>query len=216
MTDELLVQKSRVRGADIMDDAACFTALRVGTEAQRDLAFTTLYARYAPRFLGRLRKWRLDKAACEDCVANIFAKLWQQNHIQPISNPRAYLWKMLHSEAVTEWRRRRPVSVASALGEDWSFENLLDSQQMQDNAATPVEYEECVDRAWEAFAKRAPGKAHALQLLGFDGLSIEEIAEAFGKKAGAMREYLSQARKLFHGILSELCPGLIGPATNIG
>jgi RNA polymerase sigma factor (sigma-70 family) len=205
-----------------MDDLECFRILASASDPTRNQAGMILYNRYAARFLGKLKHWRLSDATCEDIVQEVFRKLLSAKNLLDIRNPAAYMWMMLTREACNEFRRSKrepPIDWRlPAAGEDpdddsFRIEDIIDQMQKVDTRApSPIELQECLDRAFASLEKRSPAKVLALQLAAWDGLGGEEIATVLGKKPGAARQYLSDARSLLEEILEQLCPGLL-PAT---
>jgi DNA-directed RNA polymerase specialized sigma24 family protein len=90
------------------------------------------------------------------------------------------------------------------------IESIIDQMQKVDlQAPSPLELQECLDRAFETLQSRSPTKVLALQLVAWDGLAGDELAQVLEKKPGAARQYLSDARRLLEEILEKLCPGLL-------
>ncbi len=61
--------------------------------------------------------------------------------------------------------------------------------------------EDCVRKAYAAFAESHVDRAEILARVAFEGWSIEDVAAVLKRTPGATREYLSQCRKKLKAFL---------------
>jgi RNA polymerase sigma factor (sigma-70 family) len=190
-----------------VDDTICLAHIRQGGERRHE-AVRVLYGRYAPRFRRYFRKNRVPVDCIEDLVQDVFVNIVKAcEQFRSESALSVWLWKIARNHLSSYFRRVRP---EVPLEEDDPPEDDFDSLTLQQRQALVSEQaaghsiEDCVRKAFAAFEKDCPDRAHVLSLVAIEEWEIADVAELLGRTAGATREYISQCRKRFRPYL-ETC-----------
>ncbi|MEM8548373.1 MAG: RNA polymerase sigma factor [Pseudomonadota bacterium] len=185
--------------------------LRKVAAGKRDApkALEALYTRYAQPFFAFLRKRGLSKEDAEEVIQKTFVNLMgRQLNVETIENGRAYLWRCLRYAWQDHLRDsgKEPSITATPADED-SADLLL--ERLTDDTA-PIDdmlgLKDCLGRMWSQFSEEHEERATAIYLAVVEGWSREDLAQFLNRSYGATREFISQCRKRFITVFSEICP----------
>jgi DNA-directed RNA polymerase specialized sigma24 family protein len=171
----------------------CFAGLVAGGPAARQAA-ARLYEVYAPRFRAFLRMHTLAPEQIEGVVLEVFVRLLgASRRLRKVRFPRAYLWSLLRNAFVDQLhraRRERAGEPQAAQGgtRDWQQELLAG----ESGRATQRER---MEWALEDLQRQELGQAIAIELAAIEGFDGHELACALGRRAGAARRCVTQARR---------------------
>ena len=164
--------------------------------------FTALYEQLSGRLIAFAKAVTKSKTDAEDINADVFCKFWlilgQPNH--QITNPEAYLYRMVRNACLDLLRQRKLISNIQA--------DLLEHQEQ----STEAEYvrskikDEVLDR-WERMKKLSP-EYRKVFVLTLQGHNDKEIAAQLGKTNGTVRKIKHRMKKLLKGGLAS-APGLL-------
>jgi RNA polymerase sigma-70 factor (ECF subfamily) len=169
-----------------------WVALLGGGARQREAAVTQIYRRYGTAIERYFRRNRATDAQAEDLVQEVFIKMIRAIESYHGDGPfEAWLWSIARNTLISSMRQLDAVISLDEL-DDASAEALMNGSAGQ--AADPAT-QDCIRRAFDAFAQRYREHAEALTRVVVDGWGYEELATFRGSSAGAAREFLSQCRK---------------------
>ena len=178
-------------------------------------ALQMLYDRHFRRGFALAYRMLTDAAGAEDCVQDMFLKLWQQPALFDPARGAFTSWLMssIHHRAANQLRARSRVTSLSAAAPD-------DDASLTARWADPPDPAPSVeDQVWTDEQRRkvraalghlAPAQREALELAYYGGLSQSEVAARLGQPLGTiktrMRTGLLKLRALLaeSGVLSEL------------
>ena len=174
-------------------DAQRDTQLMVQVVAGQTDALQQLYHAYFRR--GYALAWRIlaDSSAAEDCVHEVFLKLWQRPHLYNSQRGSFVHWflTVVHHQAVNQVRRRGRTQPFASPQEEWS--SAAETREVGDRPPGQSSVEEGLSRAEVQRAVRAglarlnPHERLALELAYFGGLSQSEIAAQLNWPLGTVK-----------------------------
>lgn len=151
----------------------------------RDDAFGALYERHRPALFAYSRAILRDDDDARDAVQNAALKaLTALGRSDAPAVPRAWLFRIVHNEAISIIRRRRPhdeLGDADGVAIGGPLDDVLAREPL---AELVTELHALPDR-----------QRRALLLRELAGLGYDEIAEAAGMTAGAARQAVHEARR---------------------
>jgi len=168
-------------------------SLRAGGH-QRERALSQLYRDLFPRLITHLIARGCPRHKAEDCVQEAFIKMLRNIH-QFRGESKLSTWIFTITDNVWRDLRRSAFESKSTDLETAGAEHIEDDPQR--GALQQIEHHQltdCVRSGYQRFQQKHSEAAAWLYRL-TEGESIAELAEAAGRTAGAMREYLSQCRK---------------------
>lgn len=178
------------------DDQGALDKIRRGGK-QREAGVAQLYRVYARRFFTYFLKHRVAREAAEDLVQDVFVSIVRHaDDFRGETRIDAWMWAIARNALIDHFRRARP---EDPLDED-DLVRLAEAQADPPREAG-VGLEDCVRRAYAAFAERYADRAEILARVAFDGWGIEDVAAVLKRTPGATREYLSQCRKKLRDFL---------------
>lgn len=184
----------------IESGAAKLAARFAGGEQEARLALRELYEEFAPRIFASLQTRRVNHSDAAEIVQETFLKIWAtRKKLAADTNIHAYVWCIARNAWIDKYRseRTRNARLATLTDGDHGASDTDDS----DSAVVF----DCLEKAFEAFRRSEPERAHAIELVAVQGFDQHQLAYALGKSKGAAREYLSQARRAFARLHRELC-----------
>ena len=173
-----------------MDDNACLEKIRRGGKHRAD-GISALYRAHARRFLAYYLKHRVPREEAEELVQDVFVNVVR--HCESFRGDirfDAWLWAIVRNVLMDHFRRQKPEDHFD--DEDW---DRFGDTVAEAPADAGSDLDDCVRKAYAAFAKAYADRAELLARIAFDGWSIEDIAAVVKRTPGATREYLSQCRK---------------------
>lgn len=154
----------------------------------RDDAFGALYERHQPALFAYCRTMLRDDDDARDALQSAALKaLTAIARDEPPHSPRAWLFRIVHNEAITIMRRRRP---HDELVEDGGSCGTVGGGPLDDVLAR----ERLTELVTELHAL-PERQRRALLLRELGGLDYDEIASAIGMSAGAARQAVHEARR---------------------
>lgn len=159
--------------------------------AQEDWALQMLYDRYFRRAFALAYRMLEDANAAEDCVQDVFLKVWQKPALYNAERGAFVSWLLtvVHHRAANDLRARRrltplPRPFAAPGDEGNSEETLADP-------APPVEDQVVLDedrrRVRAALADLSLVQREVLELAYFGGMTQSEIAAHLGQPLGTVK-----------------------------
>ena len=138
-------------------------------------------------FLRRsVRRWQREKADADDLVQDTLVRALANSHLwQPGSDLRGWLFAIMRNQFL------------AGIGRSNRLAAVLRSFAEADRSRAPDPREaRLVLRDVEEALKRLPSKQRtALQLVGVEGKSYDEVAQAMGLSVGAVRSHLARGRE---------------------
>ena len=165
----------------------------------RSRGISTLYELYAKTFLRFFVYQRTPHHIAEELVQDSFVNVVRHcDEFRGDCPLEAWLWRIARNTLIDHQRRNSP-EVAM---ESEDVERIADSNpDLRVQPATADGMEECVGRAFTAFAEKHPDRAECLRLAVIEGWSTSEVAAFLDRTQGATREFISQCRKLMRPFL---------------
>jgi RNA polymerase sigma-70 factor (ECF subfamily) len=175
-----------------MTENECLEKLRRGGKARAE-AISYLYREHARRFLGYFMKHRVPRERAEELVQEVFVKIVRYcENFRGETRFDSWMWAIVRNELMDHFRRQKPEEAT----EEEDLERLAEEAMLVEIPSDPgAGLEDCVQKAYAAFAKAYADRAEMLARVVFDGWSIDDVAAALKRTSGATREYLSQCRK---------------------
>jgi len=178
------------------DDQDALEKIRQGGTARTE-GVSRLYRSHARRFLAYFLKHRVPRDHAEDLVQDVFVSIVRHAaEFRGETRIDAWMWAIARNALIDHFRRARP---EAPFDED-DLVRLADAQADPPRDAGGG-LEECVRRAYAAFARSHADRAEVLARVAFEGWSIEDVAALLKRTPGATREYLSQCRKKLKAFL---------------
>ena len=138
-------------------------------------------------FLRRtVRRWQREKADADDLVQDTLMRALANSHLwQPGSDLRGWLFAIMRNQFL------------AGIGRSNRLTAVLRSFAEADRSRAPDPRDaRLVLRDVEEALKRLPSKQRtALQLVGVEGKSYDEVAQAMGLSVGAVRSHLARGRE---------------------
>lgn len=172
------------------DDQDALDKIRQGGQPRTE-GISQLYRGYARRFLAYFMKHRVPREHAEDLVQDVFVSIVRHAaDFRGETRIDAWMWAIARNALIDYFRRARP---EDPFDED-ELVRLAEAQADPPRESS-AGLEDCVRKAYAAFAERHADRAEILARFAFDGWSIDDVAAALRRTPGATREYLSQCRK---------------------
>lgn len=185
------------------NDSDLLDALRGRDTALWRRAYLCLMRTEGVKFRGRFLRNGFGWADVEEMIQDVFLKMARSlDQLRGASSFRAWLWKIADSVEKDASRRNNPRRADRISLDD---EGNPESAALMDRLATTetgpreslerAQFLQCLDEAFGRFERDHPDYA-AYVTAASNGETGAELASKFGKKPGAMREMLSQAREI--------------------
>ena len=164
-----------------------------GAAAERGLK--GLFDLYAARLKGFFRHQGCSDEDAADLLQETFVKVVRAaSSFRFDSQVSTWIWSIARNCLNDRWRSRREADSLDEMkesdGDDWEL-SLGSSEPPHEL----LEMKNCVRQAFVEFAERHPDSAQATLLAAVEGWTMDELAQALGRTAGATREFVSQCRK---------------------
>jgi RNA polymerase sigma-70 factor (ECF subfamily) len=173
-----------------MTDQECLDHIRRGGKPRAD-GISQLYRAYVRRFIAYLVKHRVPREHAEEVVQDVFINIVRHcDNFRGDTRIDAWMWSILRNALIDYTRRQRPEFAV----EDDELINLAGAI-VEPELGNATEIDECVRKAFAAFAAANSDRAQVLSLVAFEGWSIDDVAAMLKRTPGATREYISQCRK---------------------
>lgn len=172
------------------DDQDALNKIRQGGQARTD-GVSQLYRGYARRFLSYFMKHRVPREQAEDLAQDVFVSIVRHaESFRGETRIDAWMWAIARNALIDHFRRARPE-------DPFEEDDLVRIAEAQSDPPRDAGggLEDCVRKAYTAFAESHADRAEILARVAFEGWSIEDVAAVLKRTPGATREYLSQCRK---------------------
>ncbi len=178
------------------DDQDALDKIRQGGQARTE-GVSQLYRGYARRFLAYFMKHRVPREQAEDLAQDVFVSIVRHaESFRGETRIDAWMWAIVRNTLIDHFRRARPEDPF----EEDDLVQIVEAQS--DPPRDPgTGLEDCVRKAYAAFAEHHADRAEILARVAFEGWSIEDVAVVLKRTSGATREYLSQCRKKLKAFL---------------
>ncbi|MEO8173257.1 MAG: RNA polymerase sigma-70 factor [Sediminibacterium sp.] len=178
---------------NLYEDKALFLRIAQGDEA----SFTELFHGYTPKLLAYLVKITRDERLARELVQETLLKIWiKREHLQHVSSPSAYLFRLagnLATDYFREERARRKLYGRMPVTEESPF---MDTGEV----IAAREVAGIIARAVEAL----PGRQQEVYRLSREqGLSHEEIAARMNISVSTVNNQIGTALKSLAGIIAK-------------
>jgi RNA polymerase sigma factor (sigma-70 family) len=151
-----------------------------------------LFRLYGARLKAFFRHHRMSDEEAADLLQETFIKVYRSaNKFEGNSKVSTWIWTVARNCMLDYLRSKKSHESLDELQEDGSTVDALVIQGHEDH----VYIQDCVQRAFTAFAKSFPDRAYAMRLSAFEGWDIDELAGFLSRTPAATREYISQCRK---------------------
>lgn len=162
--------------------------------AREDAALSELYAAYGQRLYAYALRLTGDAAQAEDILQETLIVVWRDaRRYRGEGRLIAWLLGIVHHMAVKALRRRS-IPISDEIEE--SMPSPAESPEAQAQAGQQAQW---VRRGLESLN---PEQRAVVELVFYQGLSLEEVAEVCGCPLGTVKSRLSYARQHLRGILS--------------
>jgi RNA polymerase sigma-70 factor (ECF subfamily) len=169
-------------------DADLMGAIRSGHAE----ALQALYDRYFKRGYGLALRILGDTAAAEDCVQDVFLKLWQQPHLFDVSRGSFLSWFLttVHNRACNALRRdqrTQPLAPAGAAPDAAPPSEPADRRPGQSSVEDSLATAEAQRAVRAALTELSVEQRAALELAYFGGMTQSEIATYLHEPLGTVK-----------------------------
>jgi RNA polymerase sigma-70 factor (ECF subfamily) len=187
-----------VEGVVESTDAALMARIQEGD----DEAFATFVSRYERRFFRLAFSYLRNQEEALDAVQEAFIKVYRARAAwEPRAAPFTWAYKIVANHCIDLIRKRR--------GKTWSIDDTEEGEtrDLHDTAAVDplnaqIQREEAI-RMREAIARLPARQREIIVLRHYEGLSLQEIAEAQDCALGTVKSSLHRALANLKGILEE-------------
>jgi RNA polymerase sigma-70 factor (ECF subfamily) len=186
--------------------------------AQADWALQMLYDRYFRRAFALAYRMLEDATAAEDCVQDVFLKLWQKPDLYNAERGAFSSWilTVVHHRAANDLRTRRrlaplPTPFYAPGGEESSSEETLVDPRPPVEEQVVLAEEQAQVRA--ALADLSPAQREVLELAYYGGMTQSEIAAHLGQPLGTVKTRVRSGLKKLRANLEHLSPPPAGERT---
>lgn len=180
-----------------LDDSEIADLIAATAEGNRD-AFRALYERTSPKLLGVITRMRVERAAAEDILQDVYLRVWRNaGQYSPASgSAMGWLISIARYRAIDVLRRKTPDLVAPR--EDGS-DRLAEVAEPRDAAG------QWVDRqALQHCLERVDAATRACVVLAYcEGWTREELGEKFGRPANTIKTWLHRGLAVLRTCLDE-------------
>lgn len=180
----------------MITDQEALAAIKEGGRQQNE-GISQLYRTYARRFFGYFMKHRVPREHAEELVQDVFVSVVRHSgEYRGETRIDAWMWAIARNLLMDHFRRARPE-------DPFDEDDLVRLAETQSDPPRDPDtgLEDCVRKAYAAFAERYTERAEILARVAFDGWSIADVAAVLKRTPGATREYLSQCRKKLKAFL---------------
>jgi RNA polymerase sigma-70 factor, ECF subfamily len=167
--------------------------------AKDQSAIAVIYDRYASAMMGLSRRMGFDKAAQEDCLQEIFMRIWEKasSFDQSRATARSWILAVGHHYCVDRVRRDavRPKAVLQDEEEETAFDvasNGLDEYHILDRI-----------RIKKAMMRLSDVEQSVVEALHFMGMTYTEAAKHLNIPLGTFKLRVSEAMRKLKGVLHE-------------
>jgi RNA polymerase sigma-70 factor (ECF subfamily) len=160
--------------------------------AQEDWALQMLYDRYFRRAFALAYRMLGEASAAEDCVQDVFLKVWQKPDLYNAERGAFSSWLLtvVHHRAANDLRARRRLPALPAPFYEPGGEEANAGANLTD-PSPPVEDQVTLDedreRVRSALADLTPVQREVLELAYYGGMTQSEIAAHLGQPLGTVK-----------------------------
>ncbi len=162
--------------------------------ARDESALQELYSVYGQRMFAFAVRLTGDPAQADDVVQDALVAVWSSaGSFRGESRAAAWLMGIVHHTAVKALRRRGE-SLSGEMEENLPARNPLPEEQAQANEQS--------NWVREGLQKLSPEHRAVLELVFYQGMSLQETAQVCGCPLGTVKSRLNYARQQLRGLLS--------------
>lgn len=151
-------------------------------------ALTRLLVSERPSLIERLRRVMGSEPAAEDLAQNLWFRVQTIGDNPPITNPRAYLYRLASNLAIDQLRKGK--SEARLFSHDTPDPDIPCDQPSPEKMLLDCD---ALDRMKAAFAELSPRCQQVVQMRRIDGMGVAEIAQALGISRQMIWRYMNEA-----------------------
>ncbi len=150
-------------------------------------AFRLLYDRTNAKLFGVCLRILRDRAAAEDCLQDVFIKIWQNSSKYTVSgySPIAWLAAIARNDAIDRIRARKPIAA------DLDDAHDIASDE-PDPEASEVSRSE-MGRIENCLGQLGPKQAEAVRWAYLDGYSYQDLATRYKMPLNTVRTWLRRS-----------------------
>ncbi len=132
-----------------------------------------------------------DHGYAEDLVQDSLAKLWLASARREVTNPDAYLRRVMVHGSISRWRGRRPWDVVAAM------------EGKEHHVPEPTAEVDEHDYLWRGIMTLPTRQRAILVLRYYEDLTEAEICDALSISAGTVRSQTSKARQKLRLLIAQ-------------
>ncbi len=165
-------------------------------------AYSRIYQAYFTRLYNYGNKFTSDKSLVEDCIQDLFIRLWQNRsqHVVPAS-VRNYLFKSLRNILFNKITSRKETLASMEEDNDMAFQLVLSPEMDIIQVHDLEERHRQLTRALEELTQR---QKEALFLKFYEGLSYEEISQVISITVKGTYKLVARALEVLHNSLKKI------------
>jgi len=150
-------------------------------------AFRAVYDTTSAKLFGVCLRILRDRAAAEDCLQEVYVKIWQNASKYTVSgySPITWLAAIARNDAIDRIRARKPLA-----------SNIDDAVDIASNAPDPESAAVAgseMGRIEDCLGKLKPGQAGAVRGAYLDGYSYQDLATRYKMPLNTMRTWLRRS-----------------------
>jgi RNA polymerase sigma factor (sigma-70 family) len=158
-------------------------------EAHRDRIFS--YALYALR----------DREDAEDVTQEVFLRLWRQGSQLELDNAEAWLVRVANNLCIDNTRRRKTVRKHLGRAETETLEQLPQDRSSWNDPEAALGRSDNQRTLLQAMGTLPEETRNIMLMHYFQGLRLQDIASALGKKTSTVKVQIHRARKALRLVL---------------
>lgn len=166
-------------------------------------SFDDFYARHEQPLYGYLRRLLPSHEAAVEVAQEAFFRAWRQyESLRGYERPEAWLYRVATNLAISQLRRRAPLSFSSLAARVRAETPQRDELAAGDlfASASDLEHDAAERDVIERILRALPERHRAALLLSAQGFTGDEMAAALGATPANARQMLSRARERFRSL----------------
>lgn len=180
-----------------IDDTEIAGLIAATAAGSRD-AFRTLYERTSPKLLGVILRMRVERAAAEDILQDVYVRIWRKagQYAPEAGPPWGWMIAIARNSAIDALRRRTPDLLPPGDdGSDW-LEREADPRDAAAQWMDGQALQHCLERV-------EPAVRDCIVLAYCEGWSREELGARFGRPPNTIKTWLHRGLAILRTCLDE-------------